>query len=128
MSPVERVIELAKAANAKIEATFNAPDVLPFTSDALEVIQDNPDLQADFEEVFLHMGGYAPTEFVEVCMHALRWPNVKQGFERSYRQAVDSNDWRAEPVYRHYLEAFEDDWESEEFYGDYFSRPQAGDA
>jgi hypothetical protein len=49
MSPVERVIELAKAANAKIEATFNAPDVLPFTSDALEVIRDNPDLLISME-------------------------------------------------------------------------------
>lgn len=95
--------------------------MLPFTSDALEIIKANSDRRADFEEAFLHRGEYAPTEFVELCMHALRWPNVQQAFERSSRRAVDSNDGRAEQVYRHYLVAFEDDWGPEDFDGDCFS-------
>ena len=85
MAPVERVIELARAATSKIDETYDAPDVLSFTTEALEVIKAHPDLQAEFEGAFLDMSAYATTEFVEVCMHALRWPNVKREFERRHR-------------------------------------------
>jgi len=111
MSPLDRVTELAKAANVKIYETYNAPDVLPFTSEALELVRAHPELRSEFEELFLNMSSYAPSEFVEVCMHTLRWSRVKLGFEELHREAVARNDWRAEPVFRHYLEAFEDDWD-----------------
>jgi hypothetical protein len=121
VTPVDQVIQLARDAEAKLSVSFDAPDVLPFASAALEVIATHPELQADFEAAFLEMPPYAPTEFVEVCMHALRWPNVRQEFEARCRAAVDRNDWRTEPVYRHYLEAFEPDWEdASDFYAPYF--------
>ena len=72
MTPPEQVMELAKAASRKLDETFNAPDVLPFTTEALSIIRSHPDLQATFEEAFLNMTAVAPPEFVEVCMHALR--------------------------------------------------------
>jgi len=121
MTPVEQLVQLAREAESKLSVTFDAPDVLPFAAEALEVIAANPQLQAEFEAVFLEMPPYAPTEFVEVCMHALRWPNVRMEFESRQRAAVIRNDWRAEPVYRHYLEAFEPDWEdATDFYASYF--------
>jgi hypothetical protein len=121
MSPVERVIQLAKAAEAKLSVSFDAPDVLPFATEALETIGSHPELRAEFEQAFLEMPAYAPTEFVEVCMHALRWETIKAEYERRCRSAVERNDWRTEPVYRHYLEAFEDDWEdADDFYASYF--------
>lgn len=121
MAPVETVIELARAATSKIDETYNAPDVLPFTTEALDVIRAHPDLQPDFESVFLQMSSFATTEFVEVCMHALLWPNVRREFERRHREAVARNDWRAEPVYRHYLDAFEEEWDvAHTFYAAYF--------
>jgi hypothetical protein len=127
MAPVERVIELARAATSKIDETYDAPDVLSFTTEALEVIKAHPDLQAEFEGAFLDMSAYATTEFVEVCMHALRWPNVKREFERRHREAVAENNWRAEPVYRHYLDAFEDDWDvAHTFYAAYFGPDATG--
>lgn len=56
-------------------------------------------------------------------MHALRWPNVRKEYEARCRAAVARNDWRTEPVYRHYLEAFEPDWEdATDFYASYFGR------
>jgi hypothetical protein len=125
VTPVDQVIQLARDADAKLRVSFDAPDVLPFASAALELIAAHPELRADFESVFLEMPPYAPTEFVEVCMHALRWPNVRQEFEARCRAAVARNDWRAEPVYRHYLEAFEPDWEDAgDFYGSYFGQQQ----
>ena len=125
MNPVEHVIRLAKEAEAKLRMSFDAPDVLPFAAAALEQVADHPELQAEFEQAFLEMPSYAPTEFVEVCMHALRWKRVKAEYERRCRAAVERNDWRTEPVYRHYLEAFEDDWEdADDFYASYFRRPR----
>ena len=50
------------------------------------------------------MHNYAPSEFVEICMHALRWPAVREEFQKMQREAIDRNDWCSEPVYRHYLE------------------------
>lgn len=121
MSPVEEIIQLAKEAEAKIGVTFNAPDVLPFTTRALAIIESNLDQQSEFEHEFMSMPHYAPSEFVEVCMHALRWPAVKQEFERRQRDAIERNDWRTEPVYRHYLEAFDPEWEdAKDFYVEYF--------
>ncbi len=127
MNPVEHVIQLAKEAEAKLSSSFNAPDVLPFAIEALESIAAHPDMKVEFERAFLEMPAYAPTEFVEVCMHALRWETVKAEYERRCRSAVARNDWRTEPVYRHYLEAFEDDWEdADDFYAAYFrSAPNA---
>ena len=122
MTPIEQVIQLARDADAKLSVSFDAPDVLPFTSAAISIIEKNPLLQPEFEAAFLDMPGYAPPEFVEVCMHAFRWPNVKHEFEARCRAAVAKNDWRAEPVYRHYLEAFEPEWEdAKDFYASYFS-------
>lgn len=121
VTPVEQLIQLAHQAEAKLSVTFDAPDVLPFSSAALEVIAANPELQGEFEAAFLEMPPYAPTEFVEVCMHALRWPNVRTEYEARQRSAILRNDRRTEPVYRHYLEAFEPDWEdASDFYVFYF--------
>ena len=126
MTPLEHLIGLAKAADATLSESFDAPDVLPFASEALALIERNPELRADFENEFLNMPAYAPTEFVEVCMHALRWPRIKEEYERRCRAAVARNDWRTEPVYRHYLEAFEDDWEdARDFYASYFHPEQS---
>ncbi|MDP3655279.1 MAG: hypothetical protein Q8R67_26765 [Rhodoferax sp.] len=121
MTPVDQVIQLARDSEAKLSVSFDAPDVLPFASAALEIIAAHPELQKEFESAFLEMPPYAPTEFVEVCMHALRWSNVRQEYEARCRAAVARNDWRTEPVYRHYLEAFEPDWEdATDFYASYF--------
>ena len=121
MSPIEELVQLARDAESKIGVTYNSPDVLPFTTKALAIIRRHPELQTDFEREFVNMVSYAPSEFVEVCMHVLRWPRVKAEFESRSRAAVERNDWRLEPVYRHYLEAFEPDWEdAKDFYAAYF--------
>lgn len=122
MNPIEEVIQLARDAEVKLNESFNAPDVLPFAAAAISIIESHPSLQGEFEAAFLVMPSYAPSEFVEVCMHALRWPNLKLEFESRCGAAVKRNDWRVEPVYRHYLEAFEPDWEdATDFYASYFS-------
>jgi len=121
MDPIQQVEQLAREARVVLDDTFNSPDVLPFASKAIEIIEANPTLRSAFEQAFLKMEQYAPSEFVEVCMHAFQWPNVKAEFEARCRSAVLRNDWRAEPLYRHYLEAFEPEWEdAQDMYLPYF--------
>ncbi len=120
MDPVARLGELANALSSR--EIFGADEVLPFAVEAIEVMRANPERTADFEREFLRMPGYAPPEFIEICMHA-RWQTVKTAFISAHSAAVASNDWRREPVYRSYLEAFEDDWDdASDFYADYFQR------
>lgn len=122
MSPLSEVAQLARDADIKLDETFNSPDVLPFASKALDIIAAHPELQASFEIGFMNLS-YKPREFIEVCMHALRWPRVKAEYERRYRDAVARNDWNAERVYRHCLDAFEPNWEdASDFYAEYFRR------
>jgi hypothetical protein len=118
---VDQVVQLARDAEAKLSVVFDAPEVLPFAIAALEIINDHSELRPAFELAFLEMPSYAPPEFVEVCMHALRWPRLKTEFEARQHAAVSRNDWRTEPIYRHYLEAFDDVWEdASDFYASYF--------
>jgi len=68
------------------------------------------------------MRGYAPREFVQVCVHALRWPELRSFYEEQSRLAIARNDWSAIADYGKYLNAFEDDWEdARTFYGLYFA-------
>jgi hypothetical protein len=122
MNPIEQVAQLAKDADAQISITLESPDVLPFASSAISIIEANPELQQLFENEFLAMPRYAPSEFVEVCIHALMWPSLKHEFEKQHRAAIERSDWRAEPVYRHYLEAFDPAWDgAKDYYAAYFN-------
>ncbi|MCV2355567.1 hypothetical protein LNV09_15585 [Paucibacter sp. B2R-40] len=121
MIPPEHIVKLADAAELKLAESFNASDVLPFADAAISIIKAHPHLQAEFEAVFLELPGRAPVEFIEVCMHALGWPNIKHEYESRCHTAIARNDWNAERVYRHCLEAFEPDWEdARDFYASYF--------
>ena len=122
MTPVEEIVELARQADVKLSQSFNATDVLPFATKALSIIRAHPNLQSEFERAFLEMPSYAPAEFVQVCMHVLRWTNVRREFEKRQESAVAANDWRREPVYRNFLEAFDSGWEdAQDFYAEYFN-------
>lgn len=100
---------------------FDAPEVLPFAAKAIELIGSFPAMREDFEREFKTMRAYAPREFVQVCMHALRWPELRSFFEQQFRLAIVQNDWSAIADYGKYLDAFEDDWEDAgTFYCRYF--------
>lgn len=70
MDPVARLVELASALSS--HGVFGADEVLPFAVEAIEVVRANPERTTDFEREFLRMPDYAPPEFIEICMHALR--------------------------------------------------------
>ena len=121
MKPADHLVDLAKSAEHKLGEVFDASEVLPFASEAIDLVGSFPALRKDFEYEFRTMRGYAPKEFVQVCMHALRWPELRSFFEEQSRLAIARNDWSAIADYGKYLDAFEDDWEdARTFYARYF--------
>ena len=87
-------------------------DVVAFGSELIDVARGNPLDQPAFELEFIAMidstrpGG----TFVEFCMHALRWEAVRSAIEQRQRAAIERNDFRAEPYFRHMLESFSPEW------------------
>jgi hypothetical protein len=121
LRPSDQLVDLARRAEHRLSETFDAPDVLPFASKAIELVESFPAMREDFEREFRTMRAYAPKEFVQVCMHALRWPALQSFFEQQSRLAIAQNDWSAFADYGTYLDAFEDDWEdARTFYCRYF--------
>ena len=121
LRPSDQLVDLAKRAEHRLSVVFDAPEVLPFAAKAIELIGSFPAMREDFEREFKTMRAYAPREFVQVCMHALRWPELRSFFEQQSRLAIAQNDWSAIADYGKYLDAFEDDWEDAgTFYCRYF--------
>ena len=119
LNPIEQLQRNAKALAGR--DVFGADEVLPHAVKALQLVRAHPELRSAFGEEFIRMSAYAPPEFIEICMHELRWPEVRDEFSRRQSLAIAENDWRAEPVFRGYLAAFEDDWtDADDFYASYF--------
>ena len=107
-----------RARIAEIDAAIAADDGYePLLVDLLRHIEAHPEGRTEFVDVFLSILGTpghepldAPWEVLSFCMHALRWPEVKEAAEAALRERVRANDWRAVNIFQDYVNAFEDDW------------------
>ena len=107
-----------RARIAEIDAAIAADDAYePMLVDLLRHIEAHPEGRTEFVDVFLSILGTpghepidAPWEVLSFCMHALRWPEVKDAAEAALRERVRANDWRAVNIFQDYVNAFEDDW------------------
>ena len=121
MSPIEQFRTVVSEATASYLPNSSAQEIVPFGAMLIKLIRSNPAMKALFEHEFIEMTSSAPPELIEFCMHALRWGSLRNYFAKQQSLALESNDWRVEPYYRHLLEAFEDEWEDAKyFYSAYF--------
>ena len=102
-------------------------DLISFGSALIDIARQNPGCKSDFVDEFNAMivaDDFGPGgPFVEFCMHALRWDEVRNFIEELHIAAISKPDWRAEPYYRHLSEAFEDEWDdANDIYASYFRR------
>ena len=109
MSPIEQIRELKRQADLANSESFDQASIIPFASHALQIISRYPELQDSIESVLLERP--VSWEFVSFCAHCLRWPSLKGRVERMHREAISSNDWRAQSCLAPILDAFDDDWE-----------------
>jgi hypothetical protein len=98
-------------------------DLSRYGAELIESVRSHPSDQAILEGEFISLvdSGEPGAPFLEFCMHALRWSAVRIAIEERHRAAIDRNDFRAEPYYRHLLESFTDGWDdANDIYAGYF--------
>jgi hypothetical protein len=123
MEALQRFCEIVRRAVQAEQLDPYGWDVIAYGSELIDVARSNPLHQPAFEKEFISMvdstrpGG----PFIEFCMHALRWDAVRSSIEQRHRAAIDRNDFRAEPYFRHMLESFNATWDdANDMYASYF--------
>jgi len=121
MKPIEEFFHLAREAELKShsEDWRGDPDMEPFCLRIVELARAHPQLRSDFGEGFKKVvrdHTLGDWEIILLCMHILRWSEIKDWAEMRRRECIAKNDWRGEPVYRRILEAFEEDWDQDGIY------------
>jgi hypothetical protein len=121
MNPIEEFFHLAQEAQRKshTEGWRGDLDTEPFCLRIIQLARAHPELRSEFGAGFkrlVHDHSLGDWEVVLLCMHILRWPEIKDWAETQRRDSVAKNDWRGEPVYRRILEAFDENWGGNEVY------------
>ena len=116
MTPIEEFYRLAKDADRAVmsEDTRGDPDLEPFCLQIVDLTRRHPELRKEFVHGFqsvVRERSLGAWEIIMLCMHILRWPEIRSWAESRRQECVVANDWRGEPVYRQIIEAFEDGWD-----------------
>jgi hypothetical protein len=126
MSPIDELDALSVAATKRLAETFDAPDVIPFGSAALDLIGAHPELRRAFAQRLLEYALEPERRdpwFLQFCVHGLRWPELHSAFQTMHTNALAKNDWNSIPALAKALAAFDENWEdAKDFYGVYFHR------
>jgi hypothetical protein len=124
MDPIAEFWRISIDATQRVSKTFNAPDVMPYGKQIIQLVELHPDKRQKFVDAFIEGAGSPETcdrWLIEFCMHALRIPEAKLEFERLSREAIAQNNWNKIQPLQHILDAFEDTWEdADDIYADYF--------
>src|SRR5690349_3661727 len=116
MTPVEEFYHLALEADRKLgsKESRGDPELEPFCLRIVALARAHPDLRTEFANAFKkivrdrELGAW---ETILLCMHILRWPEIKDWATSCHTECIATNDWRGEPVYRQILEAYEENWD-----------------
>jgi hypothetical protein len=124
MQPLIELRIVASEATKVLSETHNAPDLIPFGTRLIDLVNRNPDLRSAFGEAFVSAFDQRQVFdlwLLQFCMHALRWPELQERFNQLSRQAIAEQDWNRIQPLQHVLDAFEQDWEdAQDFYAEYF--------
>src|SRR4051812_17613415 len=106
---------LFSGASDKLDKALCPPDVEQEMAEFLHAALDHPE-EREFAANLLMAPG-SPWEFVQFCIHGLRWPELREFVSASLRK--DQDNPRAWGIWQELLEAFEDDWEDAAWYREY---------
>ncbi len=113
---LKRLYDEASATLGLVDSPGEAePEMAKFLHAVNAHPEERPFVSEMFKQSLTQPG--APWEFVQFCLHGLRWPEVQEFLQASRSRDIDN--LRARPIWEHLLDAFKDDWEDAEFYKEY---------
>ena len=107
-----KLVDAASEADSQPD-TDSCTTLEPFCRQMGVLIHDNQYMRKAFVEAIWELyekSERGPWEIVSYLIHDLRWNELKPRFLQAHADAIKANDWRAEPVARNLLEAFDDEW------------------
>jgi len=97
-------------------------EIEPYYSAVLDALLTNPGLREQASRMFAREISAPRTlaaDLIAYCMHALRWPEVRDTVVR-LSAPQDTEEWRRKSHdYRDVLRAYEDNWRGRALYGRY---------
>jgi hypothetical protein len=118
--------QLFDKAAVKVSKVDSLTDAEPEMVSFLRYVQEHPEqhqlIVRMFTDALLSREG--PWEIVQFCLHALRWPEMREFVESQRLKSLNEFGARASRVWDHLLKAFDDDWEDADNYQEY--RKSAG--
>lgn len=118
---IERFFLLAQEAQ-RVDAEALDEPVEPAFEAVLSLVISHPEARAGIARAFMRLAidpNLAPPELIEFCMHALRWPEVKEGLLS--RLSSESSE-RARHVIKKLIMSFDDDWYDAESYARFLNK------
>lgn len=87
--------------------------IVPFVRDAEDLIRGYPEQRSHLATLILSewANGRCAWEVLAHLMHLVRWVEVRAVIAKELKASISADDWRAIPVLRHVLDAWEDDWD-----------------
>jgi hypothetical protein len=122
-----KLVDTASEADSRPDSS-GCPTLEPFCRQMIVLIHNNPNMRESFAEAIWELyekPERGPWEIVSYLIHSLRWYELKPRFLESHADAIKTSNWRAEPVARYVLEAFEDEW-ADSILWDYFRNENNG--
>jgi hypothetical protein len=112
---------LFDAAAARSLSAVDQPEAEPEMSRFLHAVTAHPEQREFSAQLFTEslVPRRAPWEFVQFCMHALRWPEIRNFIRAKRAEDVEARGARSSTVWDSLLEAFEDHWEWAEHYEEF---------
>ncbi len=125
-SPIQRLLrQRFDTAAAKSLAVLNLDDAEPEMARFLRLVQKHAEQRPYIAQLFLDSFGDsyylrgAPWEFLQFCMHTLRWPEVQEFIIGQRDADVSQHGARSSTIWNDILQAFQTDWKDAILYQKY---------
>lgn len=121
MVPIDEFYSLTLEADRALmsDTTRGDPELEPFCLRIVALTENYPELRSEFVQGFKTVVNNADRgawEIILLCMHILRWPEIREWAEASHVKCIQANDWRGEPVFRRIMDAYKDNWDEDGIY------------
>jgi hypothetical protein len=117
--------QLFDAAAAKSLVVVSRLDAEPEMARFLHAVKAQPDQRAFVVQLFTESFSenfymrWPPTDFLEFCMHDLRWPEIRDFVRSKKNEEVKKRGAACSGVWNDILESFEDKWESARYFREF---------